>query len=450
MRRGSVLLTVFSMAAGLMGLAVSPSARASWTRPVDITATQGNVHGPAIAVDRRGDATFAWESGNFLGGTIKTRIRYASGRLRSTHELWSGSIGRGPQIASDATGDALVVWTDCTNYTDHCGGEHVKARMLSANGSPGQLLAISPPGEYARNPEVDVDRSGDAVFIWSAADDSVGINARVEIRTLSSDGRLGPVRVVSVSRPGWGVNRGAAVAVNGAGDAVFLWTAYAPGSNGTRNLIQARTLAPDGELGPIKTAAATVLGGEQQLTASSVVTLNHDGNAVLSWARVGVDCPVDYEARSLSHGGALGPVNDITQNACGGATPASNPRGRVIFTWATPAGRVRARSLSAAGALGKVHTISPADLTEAYPTGAVVDANGNALFTWNARKVAHTGKWIPQWRRLSAKGKLGPVKSFTHPVNVLAANLRGNAVAAWSSYARGTGRIRAVFGTVAP
>jgi hypothetical protein len=94
------------------------------------------------------------------------------------------------------------------------------------------------------------------------------------------------------------------------------------------------------------------------------VAVAENGDAVFAW--VGDDGSSDRaQARSLSAAGALGPVQNLSRAGRDAFSPgvAVDPHGHAVFTWLRSDGTsdgVQARTRSAKGALGAIHTLSPA------------------------------------------------------------------------------------------
>ena len=65
-----------------------------------------------------------------------------------------------PQVAVDADGDAVVVWTRLD------GSAIAQARRISAAGLLGPVLDLSPHGEDASGPQVAIDAGGNAIALW--------------------------------------------------------------------------------------------------------------------------------------------------------------------------------------------------------------------------------------------------------------------------------------------
>ncbi len=123
-----------------------------------------------------------------------------------------------PQIAGDAQGDDLAVWS---RYEAKAGHSVIEAAARPAGGVWQSPVVISNPTEDSSLPQVALDSSGDALAVWLAYDGS-----EYSIQTAASAGISGPwgqpetleaIGTMPVPRPD--------LAVNSHGDAVAAWEA---------------------------------------------------------------------------------------------------------------------------------------------------------------------------------------------------------------------------------
>jgi hypothetical protein len=110
-------------------------------------------------------------------------------------------------------GNALVVWNQF-----EAGTNRVQARRRSAAGVPGPVLTVSTPGRDASPAAVAEDGKGNALIVWPGFD---GHNTRIQSRTLSATGALGPI--VFLSAPGADAFY-PAIAMNPLGRAFIVWS----------------------------------------------------------------------------------------------------------------------------------------------------------------------------------------------------------------------------------
>jgi hypothetical protein len=148
---------------------------------------------PNVALDKDGDAVFAWWVVGRTGARVETRTRSTRGMLGSRVTLSeSADDGFEPQIAVDDDGDAVFTWLASDRH-----GVRVQTRSRSPRGRLGRLVDISPRAEDAFSAQVAVDARERVVFGWSALD---GDSYRVLGRSATAGGGLGPLETISTSR----------------------------------------------------------------------------------------------------------------------------------------------------------------------------------------------------------------------------------------------------------
>src|SRR5206468_1056420 len=144
-----------------------------------------------------------------------------------------------PQLAMNANGDALIVWSR-NDGSGQCGGPagcvRTQARYRSASGTwqppltqPPQTL--SPAGQHANHPQVGIDTSGDAVAVWERFDGSTDCEGGV-CRRIQAGARSASDVVQVQTLSGAGQNAYLPqVAVDPDGAALVVWQRY-DGSTG--------------------------------------------------------------------------------------------------------------------------------------------------------------------------------------------------------------------------
>jgi hypothetical protein len=267
-------------------------------------------------------------------------------------------------------------------------------------------VTLSTAGQNALDPQVAVDANGNAVFAWRRFD---GTNWRIQARTRSAAGVLGPVQNLSAA----GQNATSSqVGVDSDGDAVFTWRRF----DGTKLRIQSRARSAAGVLGPVQNLSAA-----GQSASPPKLGVDGTGRAVFTWHRSdGTYSRIQARARSAA--GILSPVQNLSaagQSAFDGQVAVS-PQGKAVFTWERDS-RVEARARSAAGALSPVQTVSPPrgpNYNAPLSNEVGVDAKGNAVLAWNFYAFGPPGSrgtWLVQARARSAAGALSPVKNIVSP-----------------------------------
>jgi hypothetical protein len=217
-----------------------------------IASTEGRETPGDVDVDGAGRAVFVW------GGPdgIKTRTRTDDGTLGHVRALY-GAPGFRPRVAVNPAGDAAFVWT---RFMD--GSMQVQARLEAADGTLGPLRMVSARGQ---NAEVEIDSSGNAVFVWGGRP--------AHTRALSTDGAMSPVQDISPPRR---AARETSLAVDPGGRAAFTWRIDYP--RGRYDQVQTRTRAPNGHLGPVET-----LSPPERPAILPDVAIDASGEALVAW-----------------------------------------------------------------------------------------------------------------------------------------------------------------------
>jgi hypothetical protein len=453
----------------LLALAAPAGAEAAWSTPITISAPGQDATAHQVAINESGDAAFVWtrpdgnqdDCGSYSGcQRVQARVRSAAGGLSAVQTLSDpGEHAYNPQVAIDQGGNALLTWTRSDGSTG-CGGYgcfRVQARARSAAGALGATQTVSPGIAYY--PQVAVDDSGDAVFVWQRYVGSAVCNGHygcilIEARTRSAAGVLSAIQTLSAPADWNRDARGPQVGLDPNGNAVFIWSSF----DGTHpdyptccSLIQARARSAAGVLSAIYTLTPA---GRQP--SGQDVAVDQTGNAVLVWTRTdgttdcsGVACS-RVETRVRSSAGALSPLQTLSASGQTTQSPdvGVDQNGNAVFVWrlyrecSQGCTRIQARARSATGALSSIQTLSPAGRHSVQPQVAV-DPSGNAVFAWTQYDftTACNGFSCPriEVRVRSAAGALGAGQFISDPgVESLGPSVgvdqSGKAVAAWRRF----------------
>jgi hypothetical protein len=383
---------------------------------------------PQAALDAQGDAVFAWMK--VLGDTnsqVGARVRSRDGAIGPVRQISSEAVlGAGPDLAANAAGDAVIGWS----RFDGALFNQARARTLSGEGTLGPALALSPPDENAGLPSFGVDADRDAFLAWTASDGAS--TYWVEARTLAADGMLGPLRTIS---PTGEIALGPRVVLDAAGEGVVSWSA----EKGSKALFSARSISADGVLGPVRTIVPP--GPLASLTTG----VDDAGNSVFAWGVPhGPGSHTVIKVRSLSVGGALGPARTLTTHGFGEPDLAVNAEGEAIIVWASR-GRIRAETMSPRGRPSGIHVLARTKPGARRPHApqAVIDAEGDAVVAWQRSLRV-------QARTLTARSALGRIATLSPHHHAayspeLAGNAHGAAVTTWSRVIGSRSRIQAAF-----
>jgi hypothetical protein len=376
---------------------------------------------PQVAVDPNGNAVFVWQRydgttdcGGYPCLRIEARARSSSGVLSPVQAL-SSSESTDPELAIDGSGNTVFVWeyfdrtATCRNAAlgEHVGCFRIQTRVRSAAGALSAIQNLHPEvGINGGSPEVAVDASGNAVFVWlneafmeGCGDDNESPCVWIQTRVRSA-GSLSPIQ--GLSYYGGRHSAGdASVAVDPNGNAVFAWSivdwnnyeCYFPCVR-----VQARARSADGTLSGTPFLSAAGADG-----AGAELGVDQSGNAVFVWALFDYTCNCGHiEARVRSATGALSATQTLSGVKAGAPDIAVDPDGNAVVVWAKSGGgagcggsgcnRIEARARSAAGALSSAQFLSAPGQHADSPHVAVTPT-GNAVGVW--RRFNGTN-WVVQ------------------------------------------------------
>jgi hypothetical protein len=240
----------------------------------------------------------------------------------------------------------------------------VKMKKFSATGAAAGSATISPrPTDpeaeaSAELPNLGVNPAGDSAYAWLTTNKS-GARTIVMARTRSRTGTLSPARTVLDIGQSEGEVELPEVAVDADGDAVIAWTQVA--NIAEQGTVKARTLSKTGVLGATKTISTSGTGALAEFVQ---VDMRPAGETVFVWqfAQRNIEGQIQY--RTMSSAGTLTPIRNASRLESTFPDFSMAPDGDGLISWiyADPfAGglQVQGRTLSAAGALGPVKSISP-------------------------------------------------------------------------------------------
>jgi hypothetical protein len=182
-----------------------------------LSSTGQNGFEPQVAVDVDGDAVFTWRRSDGTTFRAQARRRSAAGALSAVQTLSAGGQDAfSPKLGVDDVGNAVFAW-------ERFDGIAVRIQARARPWTTGTLSAVqdlSSAGEDAFGPQIAVDATGDAVVTWEGFD---GTNSRIRARTRSSAGALGVIDTLSAA----GQNAEAAqIGVDSTGNAVASWQRF--------------------------------------------------------------------------------------------------------------------------------------------------------------------------------------------------------------------------------
>jgi hypothetical protein len=182
---------------------------------------------PHLAVDAAGDAVAIWERYREGSTTAVEAVSGStSGNWSAPTDLAAGQNAALAQVAMTAGGDAVAVWTRVLDYENL-----IEAIARPAGGAWSQPTPVPPPAgqSFSFAPQVAMDAAGDAVAVWSHIGNSARsiqaavydvVGPRLDRLAIAGSGEVGAPLSFSVSTydvwsavepPGWSFGDGSAV-----------------------------------------------------------------------------------------------------------------------------------------------------------------------------------------------------------------------------------------------
>lgn len=148
------------------------SGTGTFDTPVDLSAAGSDAEDPQVAINDASAAVVVWFRDDGSHARVQVSSRTGTGASFGAPVDLSAAGGHAydPQVAINASGDAVVVWV-----RDDGSDARVQVSSRSgAGGSFGAPVDLSVAGQDAEKPQVALD---DAVVVWHRSD---GSNSRVQ------------------------------------------------------------------------------------------------------------------------------------------------------------------------------------------------------------------------------------------------------------------------------
>jgi hypothetical protein len=237
--------------------------------PVDLTGFTAVERVPQVAFDPYGNAIAVWEGAEGATLRIQESAMPAGGSFGTSQFLSGAGTNAGdPQVAFDASGDALAVW----RY-DGAPASTIQATYRPAGGVFGAPVTVSASSaQPAQVPQVAFDGLGSGVVTWQQSD---GTNPRV-LASVRSPGVAGAFGGQSILDPGGQEMIKPRIAGDGLSGTIVSWQTY----NGKTRSTQAAARTAGGSFGP-----AVTLSGLSSQNDAPEVGIDEGGNGIAVWSR---------------------------------------------------------------------------------------------------------------------------------------------------------------------
>ena len=318
------------------------------------TDNAGPAVSPQVAFDPSGVGVAVWLQSDGTASQIRSN-RFTAGAWGTVAVLEAVTPGasRSPQIALDASGNALVVWS---RYDGTSAFDNIWANRYTAGSGWGTAGLIESDNTGAATvPQVAFDASGNALAVWQQSD---GSRRNIWSNRFKAGTGWGTAELIE-----W--NNGAdadnpQIAVAGNGDAVAVWQQN--GNSGPPTRIWSNRYTVGSGWGGFPALIQTDISGGGTATAlAPQIAMDASGNALAVW---------------VQPDGASDNTPDIWVS-----------RYTVGSGWGTTANHGQVR-INIPGATG-----SPAG----WPQIAI-DANGNALVVWYQSDGVNDSIWANRYQ----------------------------------------------------
>jgi len=414
----------------------------TWTHPAslsdNISPDGQHAYAPQVAMDDNGNAVIVWRQSDGSNYQI-FKSEYRSGTWTHPASLCDnispdGQNARYPQVAMDANGNAVIVWSqyDGSNYqifkSEYRSGTWTHPASLTDN--------ISPDGQNADYPQVAMDDNGNAVIVWRQFD---GSNYQIFKSEYRSGTWTHPASLSDNISPDGQHASNPQVAMDDNGNAVIVWTQF-DGNNyqifkseyrsgtWTHPASLSDNISPDG-----------------QHASSPQVAMDDNGNAIIVWSQYdgnGIDqiFKSEYRSGTWTHPASLS--DNISPDGQHAYYPqvAMDDNGNAVIVWRQSDGsntqifKSEYRSGTWTHPISLSDNISP-DGQDASNPQVATDDNGNAVIVWTQYDGSNWQVFKSEYRSgtwthpASLADNISPDGSASDPQVAMDDN--GNAVIVW-------------------
>ncbi len=394
------------------------------------------------AVNSNGQGMMAWTEA--VGGHNVLKVRLMNGIDPGTTLSTAGDAGS-PRLLFDGSGNALMVWTQCSNGSSSVWVSRLRAN--SAGWAPAQQLSPALAGS-ARQPDLAVDQAGNALVVWQQSDG----------RSYHADGWAA---YYAADRDSWssaalvsdGVNNayGLRVALNPAGQGLLAWEQ----ERGDGSAIDAQPVdvwvRQVGTAGSWGTGSIVSASGGHADTAyvygRLALAVNAAGNAAVLWSRrLLPSLPMVVQAALFQPSGGWQPATTITLDTNEDShepAVALDAAGNALAVWQqqTAYGAYGGSNHYVAGVgWGTAGHFVDSKLGDMIGPGLAMDGAGKATvvwYRWSAQNAVDVMVNHCQagglWGTAQVFSPVGTESTLTREQPRVASNARGQSLVVWGA-----------------
>ena len=371
-----------------------PAAGKSWGTPQLIeTYNTGDAAAPQVVFDASGNAVAVWVQFGAAGSYIFAN-RYVAGSGWGTPQPVEGNdVGdaRGLQVANDANGNAIAVWAkfDGARY-------NIMSNRYTAGtgwGAP-QLIETNDVGT-AGSPQIALDANGNAIAVWSQVLPALLVGQRVSILANRYTVGSGWGTAQPIETDNTGDAFGPQVAFDASGNAIAVWYQ----NDGTRyNIMSNRYTAGTGWGTAQRIDMDNAWGA-----LDPQVALNPNGNAIAVWRQNDGTYDSIWANRYTAGTGWGTAQRIETANIQNSSRPqiALDSNGNAIAVWEkfdSPLhNNIWANRYTAGTGWGSAQLVET-DAGNATSPYVATDSSGNAIAVWQQHDGTRFNIWANHYR----------------------------------------------------
>jgi hypothetical protein len=406
-------------------LACRAGAAPTWLAPIALSSPTEDQGAASIGLDRAGDAFAVWWAKSDGSYVVRARER-AAGRHWTAPQDLSARVDYmyfdGADVAVNSAGDAVAVWAaqrgshwSVESSTRHAGRNWEPPQVLWSRDEPSPLVS------FVDDPRVALDRRGDAVAMWGfgVVDPDPPYSGSTELDVAARSGSSGWSAPTTLTRRPF---EDADVGLDATGDATGLWAEQAEDGS---TVVRSAGRPSRGSW----TDPARVSPAEERSAQDARLAVDGAGNAVAVWT---ADPGLLVSRRPVRGSWTRRPhiLSRLRHSRDFEASLAADAAGDVVVMWQDGEleGRrivpwIKAAARPRRGAWSKSTKVG-----RGYVPDVVLDPAGAAVAVWRknliveaARRPAHGA-----WSRVSI---VWPPGVLTEPK--VAVDGRGNALVGW-------------------
>jgi len=244
------------------------TAGSGWGTAEPIESGTDNAHRSQIALDANGNALAVWYQSDGTRNNIWAN-RYTPGSgwgYAERIETDDAGDAEDPQIAIDADGNAMAVWSQSDGTRNN-----IRANRYTPGSGWGTAERIETGGDDAYSPQIALDANGNALAVWRQYD---GTRYNIWANRYTAGSGWGTAELIeTVSGDAYFPK----VAIDANGNALAVWYQ----SDGTRNNIWANRYTPGSGWGHAERIETDDAGNAED----PQIAIDADGNALAVWSQ---------------------------------------------------------------------------------------------------------------------------------------------------------------------